>query len=85
MAQLLDRARLELSHPLARQAGPPVVAPDGAAGGALEDVERQHIITVLTQTQWRIEGAKGAAGILNLEPSTLRSRMKKLRIVRPSA
>jgi PAS domain S-box-containing protein len=54
------------------------------AGAALEDVERQHIIAVLVQTNWRIEGERGAAKLLNLQPSTLRSRMQKLGIVRPA-
>jgi transcriptional regulator with GAF, ATPase, and Fis domain len=48
----------------------------------LDAVEREHILSVLMQSQWRIEGAQGAARILNLEPSTLRSRMKKLGIKR---
>jgi DNA-binding NtrC family response regulator len=53
------------------------------AGGALEDVERRHIESVLAQTNWMIEGERGAARILNLNPSTLRSRMQKLGIKRP--
>jgi PAS domain S-box-containing protein len=52
-------------------------------GGALEDVERRHIEAVLTRTGWMIEGERGAAKILNLNPSTLRSRMQKLGIKRP--
>lgn len=34
------------------------------------------------ETNWRIEGEQGAAKLLNLQPSTLRSRMQKLGIVR---
>jgi len=49
---------------------------------SLEEIERQHIIAVLTQVNWRIEGDRGAAKLLNLQPSTLRSRMQKLGIVR---
>jgi transcriptional regulator with GAF, ATPase, and Fis domain len=37
----------------------------------------------LQQTGWRVEGPKGAARILGLNPSTLRSRMLKLGIRRP--
>ena len=58
----------------------PMPAKDSAA---LEDVEREHIIAVLQQANWRIEGRNGAASILNLQPSTLRSRMQKLGVVRP--
>jgi transcriptional regulator with GAF, ATPase, and Fis domain len=46
----------------------------------LEDVEKEHITHVLDQTGWRIEGPGGAAKILGLNPSTLRTRMVKLGI-----
>ena len=48
----------------------------------LEQAERQHIITMLKTTQWRIDGLQGAAQLLGLPASTLRSRMKKLGIQR---
>ena len=47
------------------------------------DVEREHILRVLEQTGWIIQGPKGAAKILDLHPNTLRYRMKKLGIRRP--
>jgi transcriptional regulator with GAF, ATPase, and Fis domain len=50
----------------------------------LEDVERSHILRVLEQTQWAIEGEKGAARILGLNPSTLRGRLRKLGIRKDS-
>ncbi len=50
----------------------------------LEEMERQHIIDVLEQTNWRVSGEKGAAKILDLNPTTLEARMKKLGIVRPA-
>jgi DNA-binding NtrC family response regulator len=51
---------------------------------SLEDVERSHILRVLEQTRWAIEGEKGAARILGLNPSTLRGRMRKLGIRKTS-
>ena len=51
---------------------------------ALTDVERQHIMHVLQSAQWRIHGPRGAAHQLGMNPSTLRSRMKKLGIHRPA-
>lgn len=42
--------------------------------------ERNHILKTLDETGWKIEGMKGAAQLLGLKPSTLRSRMKKLGI-----
>ena len=49
----------------------------------LKLVERDHIVAVLDQTRWKISGANGAASQLGIPPSTLRSKMKKLGIVRP--
>jgi formate hydrogenlyase transcriptional activator len=49
---------------------------------ALEDVERAHILRVLGQTNWVIDGKRGAASILGINPNTLRSRMQKLGVLR---
>jgi transcriptional regulator with GAF, ATPase, and Fis domain len=46
------------------------------------EVERRHIIGVLQRSSWRIEGVGGAARVLGMKPSTLRTRMSKLGIVR---
>ncbi len=51
----------------------------------LEEVERNQILKILSETRWRIEGKDGAAAILGLHPSTLRARMHKLGILRPEA
>jgi len=48
----------------------------------MEDVERAHILKILTDCNWKINGEDGAASKLGLNPSTLRSRIKKLNIVR---
>jgi PAS domain S-box-containing protein len=49
----------------------------------MKDVERNHLKTILKQAGWRVRGKDGAAEILGLKESTLRSRMKKLGIQRP--
>jgi PAS domain S-box-containing protein len=49
---------------------------------SLKEVERCHILTVLQKTGGLIEGPKGAARMLGLNPGTLRGRMKKLGIKR---
>ena len=46
--------------------------------------ERDHIISILKKCDGRIWGPGGAAEILNLPPTTLRSRMKKLGIQKES-
>jgi transcriptional regulator with GAF, ATPase, and Fis domain len=45
---------------------------------SLRENERAHIRMVLRQTSGRISGPRGAAAILGLPPSTLRSRIRKL-------
>ena len=47
----------------------------------LVDIERQHILSVLERSNWRVSAA---AGILGLKRSTLNSKMKKLSISRPN-
>jgi transcriptional regulator with GAF, ATPase, and Fis domain len=49
----------------------------------LEAMEREHILKVLEETGWKIDGKHGAASLLGLHPSTLRFRLKKLDIKRP--
>ena len=51
--------------------------------GSLQDAGRRHIEAVLATTNWMIEGERGAAKILGVSPSTLRSRMQKLGVKRP--
>ncbi len=73
----------------------PVLTLDPAFAGAtkaaprpaerMDDVERVHFVRVLERCQWRISGAGNAAEVLGLNPSTLRSRLKKLGVSRPSA
>jgi DNA-binding NtrC family response regulator len=43
----------------------------------LADMERDHILQALEKSGWRIEGKKGAATMLGINPSTLRGRMRK--------
>jgi transcriptional regulator with GAF, ATPase, and Fis domain len=47
---------------------------------ALHDVIAGHITQVLKQTGGRIEGKNGAAEVLQMHPSTLRAKMRKLGI-----
>jgi len=51
-----------------------------AVGRTLDEIEREYIIRVLEDRSWRIEGPHGAAHVLGLNPSTLRTRMAKLGI-----
>jgi formate hydrogenlyase transcriptional activator len=51
----------------------------------LDGVQRRHILDVLEKTGWRVSGENGAAQILGINSKTLDSRMRKLKIHRPSA
>lgn len=57
-----------------------VVLPDKGGLVTLEENERRHIQEALDQNNWRVSGEKGAAKILDINPHTLLSRMKKLGI-----
>jgi PAS domain S-box-containing protein len=65
---------------------PPGTVPELTTSmGSLEELERQHILSVLEKTGWRIGGKGGAAETLNMKRTTLQSKMKKLGIKRPGA
>jgi len=51
----------------------------------LNDVEKEHILSVLDSAGWRIRGAAGAASLLGLKPTTLEARMAKLGLTRPKS
>jgi len=61
----------------------PAPAPPASALSTLDETQRQHILRVLRQTEWRIAGPHGAAAILGMKRTTLQARMRKLGIKRP--
>lgn len=48
-----------------------------------EELERANILRALESANWRVSGDQGAARLLGMNPSTLASRMKALRIQKP--
>ena len=58
--------------------------PVPSTGETLEAMERAYIVRALEGAGWQIEGERGAAHILGLNPSTLRGRMRKLGIQKTS-
>ncbi len=52
-------------------------------GPSLKENERRHILWALRKTGWKVRGPGGAAELIDIHPSTLAFRMKKLDIVRP--
>jgi PAS domain S-box-containing protein len=49
----------------------------------LQQLERKNILRALQSTAWRVAGKDGAATLLGMNPSTLNSRIRALRISRP--
>ena len=60
------------------------VSGPASAATRLQDVEREHILSVLEACGWTVKGNGNAAEQLGLKESTLRARMNKLGIRRPS-
>jgi len=80
-------AILKLSGPLKLPPGASPKSTDSSSGQGIDlaTVNRSHILTVLEQTNWMISGRNGAASVLGMPPSTLRSKMKRLKISRQTA
>jgi formate hydrogenlyase transcriptional activator len=49
-----------------------------ATAGSLDEAERAIILQAVVQCNWRIRGSNGAAALLDIKPTTLESRIKKL-------
>jgi len=63
-----------------QEASPPPGSPHGVPDLALDTVLRAHITHVLSLTNARIQGPRGAAALLRVQPNTLKHRMRKLGI-----
>jgi transcriptional regulator with GAF, ATPase, and Fis domain len=89
-AILGEGRRLELAAALgfssdagpARSPGqpPPALLTSEAELDSLNDAMRRHIVAALQRTRGRIEGRRGAAALLKINPHTLRARMRKLSV-----
>jgi transcriptional regulator with GAF, ATPase, and Fis domain len=49
----------------------------------LQELERENILRALEASNWRVAGKDGAAALLGMNPSTLNSRVRVLKIERP--
>jgi PAS domain S-box-containing protein len=87
LQNVIEQAVLISDGSQLRLAGPflslPAARPVAQERKTLEELERQHILDALETSKWKVSGAKGAAEILGLKPTTLRSRMLKLNIFKP--
>jgi PAS domain S-box-containing protein len=86
LENIIERAAIVAPSPVIdidETLAPEATSPPEVVGiGTLEQVERAHILATLEKTGWTISGKRGAAAVLGLNPSTLRSRLQKLGIER---
>jgi len=67
---------LQLEEPLVLQQSKEATVSDSPLK-SLAEIEREHILLALQKTNWRIQGDDGAATLLDINPSTLRGRMRR--------
>jgi DNA-binding NtrC family response regulator len=75
---------LQLASPLRKTTSTKKPSPSSAPIKSLAEMEKEHILRALDTTLWNISGKGGAADLLGINPSTLRGRMRKHGIRRPS-
>ena len=85
--EILSRSGPSVGQPILPHAyHPPMempvvpMKPPHAEFAPLEAAMREHIESALRRTAGRVEGPRGAAKILGINPHTLRARMRKLKI-----
>jgi transcriptional regulator with GAF, ATPase, and Fis domain len=83
LRNLVERAMITATSTELTIALPQPTATTTRRSVRLIDVEREHILTILESTNWRIRGVSGAAEQLGLKPTTLETRMAKLGLNRP--
>jgi chemotaxis protein methyltransferase CheR len=87
LANVIERAVIHMTGNLLQSVGAfeHTIEEPAPSLKTLEEAERELIANTLERTNWRIDGPQGAAKILDINPSTLRTRMLKLGISRPRA
>jgi formate hydrogenlyase transcriptional activator len=86
LEHIIERAVITSIEPVFQLAEQFELEPAKVAEGSpkeFEAIAREHILQVLQNKGWKIEGEGGAAAALGLNPSTLRFRIRKLGIKRP--
>ncbi len=80
LRNLVERAMILSSGSIVIVDVPDASMTTAATSMSMEDVERNHITSVMEKVGWRVRGKNGAAEILGLKPTTLDSRIIKLGI-----
>jgi transcriptional regulator with GAF, ATPase, and Fis domain len=84
LRNVIEREMIVATGPTLTVAPPavPVSMPRRTESLKLEDVQAEHITSVLESCRWRVRGNGGAADRLGVKPTTLESRMARLGISR---
>lgn len=77
----LPTAGRKSSRPGAAIAQPTTVVPDTE----IKRLEKENMLAALNQTGWRVHGPGGAAELLGMRPTTLASRIKRMRLTEPKS
>jgi len=80
LRNMVERALILCTGPTLKISPPVSSSIGGEQKVTLDEVQRRHILKVLETARGRIRGPGGAADLLGLKPSTLRSRMQRLGI-----
>ena len=71
-----------------RNHAPAVASQDGDEEISLDELvvrEREILAAALRRTNWKIYGSDGAAALLRIKPTTLVSKVKRLKLEKPTA
>lgn len=82
LRNLIERAMITNNSSTLVVSLPDMALTENSQGMSMKEIERMHILAVLERTGWRVRGKNGAAEVLELNPSTLEFRMKKIGIKR---
>jgi transcriptional regulator with GAF, ATPase, and Fis domain len=77
------KGRLVFDLPGKAKAAQPPAGREAVPDAEIRALERENILLALDQAGGKVYGAGGAADILGLKPTTLASRIKKLKIKKP--
>jgi DNA-binding NtrC family response regulator len=87
LQHIIERSVLLCNQETIREIELPVITPGIAPENmltthikTLDEIEREYILAILKQCHFRISGEGGAAALLNIPPSTLSLKIKKLGI-----
>jgi len=83
LENLIERAVISSQEPVLHINLPDLPSPQVNGTKTLKEIDREYMLRILKDANWRIKGTNGAAEILGIKPSTLRDKMKKLNIIRP--